>query len=71
MKQTFSIEVIGKSGRTFSFNFDGDPQYLQEWRDEGFVVHELLNSIPLWAQQIGLTHAWCAVQDAWRFMRLW
>ncbi len=71
MKQTFAIEVIGKTGRTFSFNFKGDPQYLDEWRSEGFVVHEVVNSIPVWAQQMGLTHLWCAVQDAWRLLRLW
>jgi hypothetical protein len=70
MKQTLSITVRGKQ-KTWSFNFTGDPQHLADWEADGLEVYEVLNSIPLWAQQIGLTHAWAAAQDAWRWLRIW
>jgi hypothetical protein len=71
MKRTFEIQVVGKSGANYGFPFKGDPQHLQGWLDEGFEVHEIVNTIPLWAQQLGLTHILCWVQDRWAWMRLW
>jgi len=71
MKQLFEIQVRGKSGRTFGFNFTGDEKYLDEWLAEGFDIVPILNSIPLWAQQMGLTRIWCRVQDTWQSLRLW
>jgi hypothetical protein len=70
MKQTLSITVKGKH-KTWSFNFPGDPKYLAEWEADGLEVYEVMNTIPLWAQRLGLTHVWCMVQDAWRFLRIW
>ncbi len=70
MKQMLSITVKGKE-KTWCFNFPGDPKYLPEWEADGLEVYEVVNTIPLWAQQSGLTRIWCRVQDAWRFLRLW
>lgn len=71
MTRTYAITVRGKSGAEYSFNFKGQPEHLEGWLQEGFEINELLNSIPVWAQQIGLTRPWCAVQDAWNWIRLW
>jgi hypothetical protein len=70
MKQTLSITVRGRE-KTWAFNFKGDPKYLEEWEADGLEVYEVLNTIPEWAQRMGLTHIWCRGQDAWRFLRLW
>jgi len=71
MKQLLEIEVKGNSGKTFGFSFRGDPRYLAEWRAEGFVINEIVNTIPVWAQQLGLTCIWRRVQDAWQWLRVW
>lgn len=70
MKQTISIHVRGKT-KQWCFNFKGDPKHLEEWRADGLEVYEVVNSIPDWAVDLGLTHIWCKVQDLWRWVRLW
>lgn len=70
MKRTLSITVRGKH-KTWCFNFKGDPKYLAEWEADGLEVYELLNTIPEWAVNMGLTRIWCRVQDAWQWLRLW
>ena len=70
MNKLLSITVKGKRA-TYSFRFKGDPRYLDEWRKDGLDIDEIVNTIPLWAQQLGLTRPWCRVQDAWNFLRLW
>ena len=70
VKRPLSITVRGKQ-KEWSFTFYSDPKYIPEWEADGLVVHEVLNTIPEWAVSMGLTRPWCAVQDAWRWMRLW
>jgi hypothetical protein len=70
MKTTCQIVVKGKH-HTWAFNFPADPKYIPEWEADGLEVYEVLNTIPEWAQRMGLTHVWCAVQDRWNWMRLW
>ena len=70
MKRTISITVKGKQ-KTWAFSFEGDPAHLADWEADGLEVCEVLNTIPLWVQQMGLTRLWCRVQDAWNWMRLW
>lgn len=64
------IVVRGKSGRQFQFTFYGDTQYIKEWRNEGFEIMEVLNTIPMWANNLGLSKPWFAVQDFWRWLRI-
>lgn len=71
MKQTLSVSVTGKSGKTYSFNFKGDPKYIDEWTDDGLDVVPICNTIPRWAAELGLMRPWFAVQDAWKAVRLW
>jgi hypothetical protein len=70
MKQKMCITVRGKSGSDFQFIFHGDPQYVKFWREEGFEIGVILNSIPEWAHLLGLTKPWFAVQDFWRWLRI-
>lgn len=70
MRGTCQIVVRGKH-KTWGFNFPADPKCLAEWEADGLEVYEVLNTIPEWAQQFGLTRLWVAVQDLWRWMRLW
>lgn len=70
MKQKFSVEVKGRE-KSYGFIFEGDPEHLQGWLDDGLEVYEVTNIIPEWAQRMGLTHIWCRVQDAWNFLRFW
>ena len=70
MKQTMSITVRGKH-KTWAFNFTGDPKHMADWEADGLEVYEVMNTIPVWAQQMGLTRIWVRVQDAWRFLRIW
>lgn len=71
MNRNLSITVRGRSGAQYSFTFKADPAYLDEWRADGLEIYELLNTVPVWAQRMGLTHVWCRVQDAWQWARLW
>jgi hypothetical protein len=66
MKREMAVTVRGKQ-HEWSFHFDGDPKYLQEWRDDGIEVYEIYNSIPMWVADAELTRIWCFVQDCFNF----
>ena len=70
MKQQFSITVRGKRA-TYAFTFTGDPAHLEGWRADGLEVDQIVNTVPLWAQRLGLTRPWCFVQDVWQWLRVW
>jgi hypothetical protein len=70
MKQKLEIVIRGKH-KEWGFPFYGDPKYIPEWEADGLTVHEVLNTIPEWAQRMGLTRIFCRVQDAWNWLRLW
>lgn len=61
-KQLLSIEVRGTLNR-WDFHFYGDPRYLADWRADGLNVNVVVNTIPVWVVEIGLTRAWCILQD--------
>lgn len=71
MKRPMCINVRGKDGTEYGFPTWGDPKYLDEWRAAGLDIHEVLNTIPEWAADLGLARIWCRVQDAWQWLRLW
>ncbi len=70
MRKNIEVTIRGKQ-KTWGFVFKADPKHLDEWRADGLEVDEVLNIIPQWAQRIGLTRIWCAVQDAWQWLRVW
>jgi len=55
------IEVQGKTS-PFFFEFDGEPEHLQGWWDQGLDVAVIVNEIPLWLPG-ELVSLWCKVQD--------
>lgn len=57
--------VIHVRGRTTEYQFPvwADDKYLDEWRGDGLNIDYLLNTVPQWAQQLGLTKIWCRLQD--------
>lgn len=61
-KKRMSVIVNG-----YSFNFYGDPQYLQTWRGAGIEVSEIVNVIPEWVVDLKLVKLWCFLQDIWNF----
>jgi hypothetical protein len=71
MKQKLSIEVRGKSGKSYCFDFEGDPKHIEEWRAEGLDVVEICNTSPYWVAELGLLRPWIAIQDFWKFIRIW
>lgn len=61
-----SVTVRGHS-KTWSFNFYGDPRYIEEWRADGLETDVIENVIPEWAVHAGLTRPWCFWQDVFNF----
>lgn len=44
MKKLFSITINGIN-KQWSFNFEGDDQFLEEWRDDGLEIDEVVAEI--------------------------
>lgn len=65
-KKLYSLTVRGKT-HTWSFHTYIDPRYVEEWRADGIEIDEIVNTIPEWVVDIGLTRAWCFVQDVFHF----
>lgn len=66
MNTKLSITIQGKN-KKWSFTFEGDPRHLDEWREDGLDVEEVLNTIPEWAVNWGLCRVWCFFQDIYYF----
>lgn len=65
-----SITVKGNQ-KTWSFNFYADPKYLKEWREDGLEIDEIVNTIPEFVVNIGLTKVWVFFQDILNFKNPW
>ena len=61
-----SIEVKGKT-KVWSFKFYADPKYIEQWREEGLEINEVINTIPEWVVEYGLTGFWIFFQDLFNF----
>ena len=55
------IDVKGKT-KTFCLQFDGEPEFLEEWWSEGLDVGIVVNEIPTWLPG-ELVNLWCWIQD--------
>jgi hypothetical protein len=66
MKKLLCIDVRGKQ-HEWSFNFYGDPKYLDEWRQDGLKIDEVVNVIPEWVVNIGATKLYCFLQNIFGF----
>lgn len=65
-KKLLSVTVKGTEN-TYSFNFVGDTKYLQEWRDDGLIIDEVLNVIPVEVVNAGWLKPWIFLQDVFNF----
>ena len=65
-KKLFSISVNGKS-KKWTFLFHEDYKYLKEWREDGLEIDEIINVIPVWVVESGLTRPWIFFQDLFNF----
>lgn len=57
----YSLRVRGKRSE-WTFTFDGHPQYLAEWLEDGLDVVEITNTIPDWLPSWGYP-VWVWLQD--------
>jgi hypothetical protein len=65
MNKLLSIEVKGREHR-WSFDFYGNPKYLDEWREDGLEVNEIENTVPEWVPGWAVK-PWCFFQDLFNF----
>lgn len=65
-KKLLSVTVRGKD-KTWGFSFYGDPRHMVDWEADGLEVHEVINTIPVWAAGLGMTRVWCFAQDLFNF----
>lgn len=66
MKKKYAIIIQGKR-HEWSFITHINPKYLNEWREDGVVLEEIVNTIPLWVNEFGLTRPWVFLQDLFNF----
>lgn len=66
MARKLLMVTVRGHGHTWSFEFYGDPQYLQEWNEDGLQVIEVANVIPDWVPAWA-TRLWCGLQDLFNF----
>jgi hypothetical protein len=71
MKQWYSVDVRGLH-KQWGFPIKAKPEHVADWRADGIeVTGPILNTIPWWAAWPPLIDIWIAVQDAWRWLRMW
>ena len=65
MNKLLYIEVKGKE-KEWSFSFYGDPKYIDEWREDGLEIDEIVNTCPTWVPWWGI-RVWFFFQDLFNF----
>lgn len=66
MSKLYSITIRGKQ-HTWSFDCFVNPEFVDEWRADGIEIDEMVNTIPEWVADLGLSGVWCFLQDLWNF----
>jgi hypothetical protein len=61
-----SLTVRGRN-KTWCFTFYGDTKHLDDWRDDGLEISQVVNVIPVWVANLGLVRQWCFLQDIFNF----
>lgn len=61
-KTLMNITVRGQR-KEWSFNFYGDQKHLDAWHKDGLNVHVIINSVPVWVNDLGLSKVWFFFQD--------
>jgi hypothetical protein len=63
-KKLYSIQVQGQY-HIWHFQVFVNPKYIDEWRADGIEIVEIMNTVPAWVVDLGLTRIWCFLQDCW------
>jgi len=58
----YALMIRGRRNE-WSFPVWAKPEHVEEWREDGLIVDEVLNVIPQWVVDLGLTRPWCWLQD--------
>jgi len=66
MKKRYALIIRGKE-KEWIFTTFLQPKHIKDYLEDGIQVEEVVNSIPLWAQQLGLTRIWFFIQDLFNF----
>lgn len=61
----YSLMVRGKR-KEWSFEIQAEPEHVEEWREDGLHVDELIAVIPQWAVDLGLMSAWMRIEETIR-----
>lgn len=70
MKRKMLMIVRGKNSE-WVFTFDGKPEYLKDWQEDGLRVYEVLGSCPAWIADLGFARLWMGAHRAWQWLRVW
>ena len=70
MKKTYAVSVRGREA-TWVFTAKAPPEHAEDWRRDGLLVDEIVNTVPEWAAWQPLLGIWVRVQDLWQWLRLW
>lgn len=63
MKKYYALTVRGKR-KEWCFIIDADSKYLNDWREDGLNIGEVVNIIPQWYVNLGLPlKLWCFIQN--------
>lgn len=59
-----SVEIRGRRSM-WGINWHATPEQIAAMRADGIEVYEIENTIPTSIAGMGLTRAWCFLQDLW------
>ena len=65
MKRRYAIIVKGNQ-HTWSFSVWAEPEHVDDWREDGLEVDEIINTVPLWVPA-PLRKWWILAQDIFNF----
>lgn len=66
-KKLHTLTVYDRHGVPFSFHANVDTKHVPEWQRRGIEIYPLLNTVPTWVAELGLTKPWCFMQDIFNF----
>lgn len=58
----YGLTIRGKYNE-WSFPIYAKPEHAEDWMDDGLLVEEIVNTIPVWINNLGLAGLWCFFQD--------
>ena len=67
-KKLYQLEVRGKT-KTWCFEVEGEPEWVEDWRNDGLIVNTIRNIIPAKIFMLGnwQRRLWIFLQDILNF----